>query len=423
MARNGLGVGRTSGGIPVIADNVPGAGSSGYMVAVATGSRDETPEIYGISHLLEHVVFRETANRTSFQMSKEIEGAGGAMNAMTGREATAYYAISLKETADRAKDLVADIVRNPLIRDAHVEMEKKIVLQEINMVENNPDSYIHDIFAGSIWKGHQLANEEGGTPESVSAMTADDLKKYYGEKYGIPNMIVVACGSVDLDDTVSWAEDNFDGMSGKRNKRERPGRPSGNLAIREWHGDHSYAGMGFRGYAADHPDSDAVRLLWVILGSGTSSRLFQKVREEKALVYSVYSSIGQHSDSSSAGAFFSCTDNNLAESLDSVVSVFREIRADGLEEGELRRAKNLVKGANIRSYESTTDRMGKIMKDLLLTGEAKTMEQRLAALESVTEEDVIRVAGEILSPDMLNIALYTCDTDSAGRIDPNHFDF
>ncbi|MDD2532721.1 MAG: pitrilysin family protein [Candidatus Methanomethylophilaceae archaeon] len=423
MATNGLGIGRTSGGIKVIAESVPGAGSSGYMVAVATGSRDETPEIYGISHLLEHVVFRETANRTSFQMSKEIEGAGGAMNAMTGREATAYYAISLKETAGRAKDLVADIVRNPLIKDSHVEMEKKIVLQEINMVENNPDSYIHDIFAGSVWKGHQLANEEGGNPESVSAMTSEDLRRYYDEKYGIPNMAVVASGSVDLDEVVSWAEENFDGMSGKRNRRKRPGKPSGNLAVREWHGDHSYAGMGFRGHAADHPDRDAIRLLWVILGSGTSSRLFQKIREEKALVYSVYSSLGQHSDSSSAGAFFSCTEKNLAETLDSVASVFREMRSDGLEEGELRRAKNLVKGANIRAYESTTDRMGKIMKDILLTGEAQTMEQRLASLERVTEEDVIRVAGEMLSPDMLNIALYTCDAESAGRIDPSHFDF
>ena len=115
MAGKGLRAGRTSGGIPVTADNIPGAGSSGYMVAITTGSRDETPDIYGISHLLEHVVFRETTNRTSFQMSKDIEGAGGVMNAMTCREATAYNAMSLKETADRVKDLVADIVRNPLI--------------------------------------------------------------------------------------------------------------------------------------------------------------------------------------------------------------------------------------------------------------------------------------------------------------------
>ena len=423
MAGKGLRAGRTSGGIPVTADNIPGAGASGYMVAVTTGSRDETPEIYGISHLLEHVVFRETANRTSFQMSKDIEGAGGIMNAMTGREATAYYAMSLKETADRAKDLVADIVRNPLIKDSHVEMEKKIVLQELNMVENNPDSYIHDIFAGSVWKGHQLENEEGGNPESVSAMNHEDLRGYYEERYGIPNMAVVACGSVDLDDAVSWAEETFDGMSGRKNMRTRPGRPSGNISVREWHGDHSYAGMGFRGHAADHPDKDAVRLLWVLMGSGSSSRLFQRLREERALVYSVYSSIDQHTDSSPAGAFFSCTEKNLTESIDAVISVFRDIRTGGLEEGELRRAKNLVKGANIRSHESTSNRMSKIMKDVLLTGEAKTLEQRLSALESVTEEDVIRAAGEMLSPDMLNIALYTCDTRSAERIDPGSYDF
>lgn len=423
MKDDTLSIGRTSGGIPVIAERIPGAKSSGYMVGMATGSRDETPEIYGISHLLEHVVFRETSSRTSFQISKEIEGAGGIMNAMTGREATAYYALSLNETAGTAKELVADIVRNPLIKDSHVEMEKKIVLQEISMVENSPDSYIHDIFAESVWKGHGLSTDIGGTPASVSAMSSADLRRYYEERYGIPNMAVVACGSVDLEDAVAWAEENFDGMSAGRNRRKRPGAPKPNVLVREWHGDNCYAGMGFRGQPADHPDRHAARLLWAILGGGSSSRLFQKVREEKALVYAVYSTIDQHTDSSSAGAFFSCTEENLKETMDTVISVFRDMRSEGLKEGELRKAKNLVKGSNVRTHESTTGRMGGAMKSFMLTGKVPTLEEEQRAIEDVTEDDIMRVAGEMMTPKLLNIALYTCDAGSVKDLGTDHFDF
>jgi len=146
MSGENISFARTSGGIPVLVEKIPGSESAGYMVGVRTGSRDESKDVMGISHLLEHVVFRETENYTSYQMSKVMEGAGGEMNAFTGREMTAFFAVTIKETKDIAKNAVADVVAAPLIKEDGTEMEKKIVIQELSMIENEPEMYIQDLF-------------------------------------------------------------------------------------------------------------------------------------------------------------------------------------------------------------------------------------------------------------------------------------
>ncbi|MBQ7406047.1 MAG: insulinase family protein, partial [Candidatus Methanomethylophilaceae archaeon] len=210
MSGQNISVSRTSAGIPVVVERIPGSESVGYMVAVATGSRDETKDVLGISHLLEHTVFRETTTRDSYQMAKEMEGAGGEMNAFTGREMTAYYGITIRETADTAKDLVGDIVANPLLNEKGTELEKKIVLQELSMIKNEPDSYIRDLFETTLWRGHALSQDEGGDEDLVAKMTSEDLRDYYEAKYKVPNLAVYAAGAADIDDTVAWAEEVLD---------------------------------------------------------------------------------------------------------------------------------------------------------------------------------------------------------------------
>ena len=216
----------TSAGIPVTVDRIPGSRSAGFMIGVATGSRDETPEIFGLSHLLEHTVFRETTSRSSYQMAKEIEGAGGEMNAFTGREMTAFYGITISETASTAMDMVGDIVANPLINDKDTELEKKIVLQELSMIESEPETWIHDLFESQLWRGHPLGQDEGGDKKVVEGLTSGDLRTYYEEKYLVPNIEVYAAGDVDLEATVEWAERAHDGRTGgKRNVRSAPPIP------------------------------------------------------------------------------------------------------------------------------------------------------------------------------------------------------
>ena len=424
MNGHSINVSETSAGIPVVVEYMPGSQSAAYMVGVATGSRDETPDIFGLSHLLEHTVFRETKTMDSYQMAKEIEGAGGELNAFTGREMTAFYGITIKETADVARRIVGDIVANPLINENATELEKKIVLQELSMIKNEPDRYIHDLFSMVLWRGHELCQDEGGDEKLVAGMTHEDLRKYYEEKYLIPNLSVYAVGEIGMDETVAWAEETFDGMKGgRRNVRTEPPMPEGKYEFVANDSDHYQVAMGFPSYGSSHKDRTAVTMLSAVLGSGTSSRLFQDVREKKALVYSIFTSVSQNSDASSLTAFMSCTKENVTEAMETTSKVIGKLLSDGLEKGELDRSKRLVKGANVRAMESTDNRLYRLGVNHMLNGSTETLEQRLERIDAVTEEDVMRVAEDLLKADRLNTVVLGKNNRVLKKYDPTKLAF
>ncbi|MBR6203872.1 MAG: insulinase family protein [Candidatus Methanomethylophilaceae archaeon] len=424
MSSRSIGVSETSGGIPVAVEAIQGSQSAGFMIAVATGSRDEHPGIFGLSHLLEHTVFRETKTRDSYQMAKEIEGAGGEINAFTGREMTAFYGITIKETADVAMDIVGDIVANPTISEKDTELEKKIVLQELSMIKNEPESYIHDLFESQLWRGHPLSQDEGGSEEVVEGLSFSDLRAYYDEKYRIPNLSVYAVGAVDLDSTVSWAEEALDGMSGgSRNPRSPPEAPASGYKFVKNDADHYQIAMGFPAYGASHKDRMAVSMLSAVLGSGTSSRLFQAVREEKALVYSVFSSVSQCSDASSLATYMSCTGSNVVEAMQTASAQFGKLLAEGLGKGELERSKRLVKGANVRAMESTENRLYRMGVNHVLNGCVESLEDRLARIDAVTEDDLMRVAEDVLRPGRMNTVVLGKGNKAVRGCDPESLSF
>jgi len=406
MSRENISFARTSGGIPVLIERIPESESAGYMVGVRTGSRDEDKSVMGISHLLEHVVFRETKTRSSYQMAKEMEGAGGELNAFTGKEMTAFFGVTIKETKDVAMDTVSDIVANPLINENDVELEKKIVLQELSMIENEPESYIHDLFSANLWRGHPLSQDEGGLQEIVKGLGSKELRDYYEERYGIPNLAVFAAGQVTIEEVTSWAEEKFDCLSGKLNiKREKPPVPEAGYSFTKNSSEHFHVAMGFPAYDSDHPDKVPLSLLSAVIGSGTSSRLFQEVREKKALVYSVNNLIEQHSDAGVLCTYLSSTDKNVIEAIETTAKVYKDIRNNGLEKGELERTKNLIKGVLVRSMESTERRMFRLGRGFLLNGKYQSMSDRLKEISAVTEEDLMRVAGDVIKASTLNVSV------------------
>jgi len=406
MSGEDISFAKTPGGIPVLIERIHGSESAGYMVGVRTGSRDEDKNVMGISHLLEHVVFRETKNRSSYQMAKEMEGAGGELNAFTGKEMTAFYGVTIQETKDVAKDTVSDIVANPLINDNDVELEKKIVLQELSMIENEPESYIHDLFSANLWRGHPLSQDEGGLPEIVKGLGSEELRKYYEERYGIPNISVFAAGKVDIKEVLSWAEEKFDGLSDKRKiEREMPRTPEAGYTFTKNSSEHYHVGMGFPAYDSNHSDKVPLTLLSAVIGSGTSSRLFQEVREKKALVYSVHNVIEQHSDAGALCTYLSSTHENVIEAMETTAKVYRDIRDNGLEKGELERTKNLIKGVLVRSMESTERRLFLLGRRFLLNGKYQSLSERLKEISDVTEEDLMRVASDVINASTLNVSL------------------
>ncbi len=414
----------TTAGIPVAVERIPESQTSGYLLAVRTGSRDEESRIMGISHLLEHVLFRGTKNRDNVRIMREIEEAGGQLNAFTSAEVTAYFGVTLDRTAQVAKDLVADITVNPLIRSEDIEMEKKIVLQEISMWEDDPDSYIHSLFARTLWDGHGLGLLEAGEVETVKALTEEDLRTYFEERYRLPEISVIACGNVDVDDVTTWAEENFDNRNGSKGiVREAPKDHGTGMKVFPRDGEHSYVGMGFPSYPSNHPDRTALRALNAILGAGGSSRLFQSVREEKCLVYSIHTSVDQHSDAGSLAAYFSCTEENVVETITTVVDELARLRRDGIEEEELQKAKNMVRGHLVRAMESTSNRMYRLARNYMLSGEAVPFQNDLKRMDTVTLDDVMRVADDLLRPDRLNIAIYGRETEDLKKLDLGAFDF
>ena len=423
MNGENISFGRTSGGIPVLIERIPGSESAGYMVGVRTGSRDEDKSVMGISHLLEHVVFRETKSRSSYQMAKEMEGAGGELNAFTGREMTAFFGVTIKETKDVAKDTVSDIVVNPLINDNDVELEKKIVLQELSMIENEPEAYIHDLFSSNLWRGHPLSQDEGGLPEIVKGLGSKELREYYEGRYGIPNISVFAAGAVDMEEVLSWAEEKFDGLSGKKEiKRERPDAPKAGYTFTKNSSEHYHVAMGLPAYDSDHPDRVPLMILSAVIGSGTSSRLFQEVREKKALVYSVHNVVEQHSDAGAICTYLSSTDENVIESMETVAKVYKGIKDNGLERGELERTKNLIKGVLVRSMESTERRMYRLGREFLLNGKYHSLGDRLRMISDVTEEDLMRVATDIIKASALNVSVLGRNNASIEKFNSSRLD-
>ena len=406
MAKDLIQYGRTPNGIPVIIENISSCESMGCMVAVGTGSRDETPDIFGLSHLLEHTVFRETKTRDSYEMAKEMEGAGGYLNAFTGREMTAFYGLSLADTRDVAMKLVGDIVANPMINKKDVELEKKIVLQELDMIRSEPDSYIHDLAASFLWRGHALSQDEGRDPEIVRNLGPEELRKYYDERYGIPNMAVFAAGAVDLEETVHWASETFDSMGPKKKiVRTAPSVPEKGYNFVKGDADHCQIALGFPAFKPGDELVTPGRLLAVALGGGSSSRLFQEVREKRALVYSIYSGTDPFTDASAMVTNMSCMDKNVIESVKTTVSTMCQLKKEGIDEDELQRCKNILKGALVRDAEKTERRLERLCNQYTIYGRCHTLRESLDEVAAVTADQVMEAAEKILNPAHMNLTV------------------
>ena len=211
----------TPAGIPVVVERLPDFHSASLSVYLGTGSRDEDERQAGIAHMLEHMLFKGTARRTARQMSEDVEAAGGEMNGYTTKEVTSYQVCALDETADVAQDILADMVLNPLLDASCLATEKNVVLQEINMMQNDPDDYIHVLFAETLWGGHPMGRSEAGSAATVSSLTERDVKEFFQQHYRPPRMAVVAVGNVDPARVVDWASESFDDLAPAPARPER----------------------------------------------------------------------------------------------------------------------------------------------------------------------------------------------------------
>lgn len=397
----------------MVVERLPYAHSASVSVYLGAGSRDEAKEQAGIAHMLEHMLFKGTTTRTAKDMCEQIEAAGGEQNGYTTREVTSYQTFSLDETVNIGQDILADMVLNPRLDQAALDTEKNVVIQEIRMLENDPDDYIHVLFLESLWGDHPMGRSEAGTVETVGALSAQNLRDFFLSHYCPPRMAVVAVGNIEVRQVIEWAENSFDRLAPSVALRDRtPPTPRAGFRVYPRDDRQAYVGLGFPGLSSVHPDRFAQRLATSILGMGTSSRLFQEVREKEGLVYEIFASSASYTDCGAVSVFFNTSVSDQEKVVRMVAREIRRLKQEGLEKDELGRAKNLLKGIYVRKLESSEARMIRLGELYMSTGEAVSAEETLRRMDAVTEEDVLRSVNELMRRDRLCVALHAPGKES-----------
>lgn len=394
-------------GVRLVYEKIPHIHSVAVGIWVGTGSRWETVENNGVSHILEHMLFKGTSKRTAKQIAESIDDIGGQINAFTGKECTCYYTKTLDTHLDIAMDVLSDMFFNSNLSVNDLDVEKKVIIEEISMYEDTPEELVHDILCETIWKKDSLGYTILGTAESVKAASPDTLRDYMKKYYVPSNVVISVAGNFDEKNLEDMVRNLFENWKG-------PKVDVSELGIAEFHTDHAmrwkdieqvHLCLGMEGI--EHGNEDLYTLLAInnLFGGGMSSRLFQKIREEKGLVYSIYS---YPSSYKSAGMFTICAGMN-AEFLETVIDLslaeIRTLKEHGLTKDEISRAKEQLKGNYILGLESTSSRMNSIGKSELLLGKMYSPSEVLKKIEQIDQERVNDVINRVFNVDKMSAAV------------------
>jgi predicted Zn-dependent peptidase len=390
-----------SNGISVITEQMPGVESCTLGIWVNAGSRNESSSINGVSHFIEHLLFKGTKKRTALDISREIESVGGVLNAFTGREYTCFFAKILNKDLPRAADLLSDIFMNSKFDSKEMEKEKLVVLQEIKMVEDTPDDLIHDLYAERFWQGNPLGWSILGPADTIKSMTREKVLAYFREKYAPHSVFITAAGGLSHQKVLKLLKPIFGRMKSKGAAEAQLtplSEPGVKLVKKELEQVHMCLGVPVP--PQSHPDRYKVYLINTILGSGMSSRLFQEVREKRGLAYSVYTYLNLCKDAGTLVAYAGCNDAKFGEVSGLIMKEFERLGKD-VTESELRAAKEQLKGGMLLGLETSENRMMKLARDQIYFGKPVTVREIVKEIDKVTLKDLRKAATEFLSPERL----------------------
>ena len=400
------------GGLRIVTEQMAGARSASIGVWVNVGSRDETPALHGCSHFLEHLLFKGTPESSALDISVELDTVGGEFNAFTAKEYTVFHARVLDEDLAIAVDVLGDMITASLITDADVEAERDVILDEIAMHDDDPDDVVHNLFAHQAWGDTPLGRPIAGTEASITSMTRAQIARFYTRHYRPDNMVVSVAGHVDHASVVRQVTQAFgrnDFLAGdatptwpKQSERPRAVRPGEVRTVRPL--EQVNLVLGVKGLTRTHPERYALGVLNTALGGGTSSRLFQEVREHRGLAYSVYSFASHHADAGVVGVSVGCLPGKYDAVLETVRAELAKVAADGITAEELERGKGQLKGGLVLGLEDSGSRMSRLGKAELVYGELLTIDEVVARIEAVTLEDVRALARHLFTqPEILAV--------------------
>jgi predicted Zn-dependent peptidase len=375
-------------------------------VWLTRGSRHESAELGGIAHFVEHMLFKGTATRTAEDIAQAIDSIGGQLDAFTAKEYASYYIKVLDEHLPLAVDILADIVRNPAFRPEDIEREKKVVIEEIKMVEDTPDDLVHEIFTQGFWEDHPLGRPILGIKETVEALNADVLSRYFRDAYAPRNLIVSAVGNLTHARVRDLVDEKFGDLQASAEPfTETAPSVMRKIQIRNKDLEQSHVCLGTTSYPQNHDERHTSYVLNTLLGGSMSSRLFQNVREKRGLAYAVFSGLSAYRDAGSFTIYAGCANDAVGEVVDVVVDELRTIKKTAVPESELRRAKDHLKGSLMLSLESTASRMSHLARQEIYFDQQFGLDETLEGIERVSSSDVQRVAADLFSGDALSATI------------------
>jgi predicted Zn-dependent peptidase len=386
-------------GIRVLSEPMPQMASACIGIWVENGSRYEQPAENGLSHFIEHLLFKGTHTRTAAQIAEQIDAVGGVLNAFTGKEYTCYYAKVLGDDLAMATALLADIFLESVFEPAEIERERQVVIQEISQAEDTPDDFVHDLFNLHFWRGHPLALPIFGSAETVNSFDREAVLSFMAERYRAGRILIAAAGQVDHDQLVVDCERLFASVGGD-GRPDPAGPPASHALVFNLEKDLEQTHLVIGGPGLSYPDPlrYAGYVLNTALGGGMSSRLFQEVRERRGRVYSIYSSMISCVDCGYLAVYAGTNPEWVEEVIDATLNEIRKVAREGLARAELERAKSQIKGNLLLGMESSDSRMNRLARNEIYFGRDVSLEELARGIESVTHDQVVELAAICFNP-------------------------
>lgn len=394
-------------GLTVLTEEMDHIRSVSIGIWVKNGSRHEDPLVNGISHFIEHMVFKGTTSRNAEDIAREVDSIGGNMDAFTGKETVCFNIKILDEHVPVAMDVLTDMVLNPVFDAKEIDREKGVILEEIKMDEDNPDYLVHEIFTQNFYKDHPLGKPILGTKETVRGFNRDIVFANYGRKFAPGNLIVAAAGNIEHKAFVDEVRRRFEHLQpGQNGFHQEPPKTHARIIMRNKKSlEQVQICLGVPAYSIAHPRRYGCYILNTLLGGGMSSRLFQNIREKQGLVYSIFSELNPFEDSGSLAIYAGTSRESAPKVVQQVVGEFAQFKREPVSVEELQRAKAQLKGSLMLGLESSTARMSNLARQEMYYDHFHTMDEIIARIEGVTREEVQNLANEIFKSDEIAVTV------------------
>jgi predicted Zn-dependent peptidase len=385
------------GGIKLVSETIPYIKSFSIGFWFNVGARDENESNNGISHFIEHMVFKGTTKRSAKKISEDIEAYGGYLNAFTGKENTCFYGRGLEKNLDRTFNVISDMIQNPLFKQIHIKKESGVVIDELLDINDNPEELIFDKFEEVLFAGNNLSMPIIGTEKNLRSFNSSSLHKFHSQNYSLDNLLIAASGALNHDELTSLTQKYFRKTKQNNSRKRRvflKSTPSESLIEKDIQQVHSIIGRDTIGYKDERRLT--LKVLSILLGEGSSSRLFQAVREKLGITYQINSFLNSYNDVSAFGVYFSTNDKQADKVVNIIFREFKKLRDKKVSQKELSRVKEYLKGSIILGLENTSNRMIRMANSIIYYNRVITVEEILNKIDLISVDDILELSNQYL---------------------------